>query len=101
MALPDSYHRRMELGLKSSGLKTADVAIKSAEGKVYWITVSDTLASVVQLNDSTDDSGTDQWQITLPTNSYIHVIFDPPLEFATGIYLDVPTGSPDIIVGYV
>jgi len=87
--------------LESSGVKTADVAIKSAPGKVYWLTISDTLATVAQLNDSLDDSGTDQWQITIPDSGYAHCVFDPPLKFATGIYLDVPTGAGDIIVGYV
>ena len=99
--LEATHIRKGETGLQSSGLKTADVAIKSGPGKVYWVTLSDTVATVIQLNDSTDDSGTDLWQITIPNNGYVHTIFDPPLEFQTGIYLDVPTGAGDVIVGYI
>ncbi len=87
----------------SSGLKTADAQIKSTAGNVYWLTISDTAACVIQLNDSTGsaDDGTDLWQITIPADGYGHIIFDPPLEFDTGIFLDVPTGAGDIIVGYI
>lgn len=92
--------RRTETDLLVSGVKTSDVAIKATPGKVYWITISDTLASVVQLNNSTADAGTDLWQMTMPADGYIHCVFDPPIDFDTGIFLDVPTGSPDVIVGY-
>ena len=102
MAYNDTFHRRTETGLLSSGLKTADVAIKSTPGKVYWVTMSDTEAGdQIQLNNSTDDSGTDLWQLKLPATTHAHIIFDPPLEFDTGIFLDVPAGTPDVIVGYV
>jgi len=98
----ESYHRRTEEGVLNSGVKTADVAIKAAPGKVYWITISDVdAASAVQINNSTDDGGTDVWSVELPQNGYIHVNFDPPIECDTGIWLDVSTGSPTIVVGYV
>ena len=97
----ESYHRRSETGLLSSGVKTADVAIKGAPGKVYWVTISDGNDCLIQLNDSTDDSGTDLWQFRIPDNGYAHIIFDPPLEFSTGIYLDMPSGEAPTIVGYV
>jgi len=102
MSQNESFARRSETGLSSSGVKTADAAIKTAAGKVYWITVSDAAAaSAIQINDSTDDSGTDVWSLELPQNGYAHCIFDPPIECSTGIYLDVPTGSPTVVVGYI
>ena len=102
MAYKDTFHRRTETGLLSSGVKTADVAIKASAGKVYWLTISDTEANdQIQLNDSTADGGTDVWQLKLPATTYAHIIFDPPLEFDTGIFLDVPAGTPDVIVGYI
>lgn len=101
MALPDSYHRTSELGLKSSGIKSADVAIKSEQGKVYWLTVSDSAGLEIEINDSTDDTGTDVWGIDLPAAGYAHFIFDPPLECATGIWLDVTTATCKVTVGYV
>lgn len=102
MAITDTYIRAAEHGMSCSGVKTADVAIKTAPGKVYWLTISDTEANdQIQLNDSTADGGTDVWQLKLPATTFAHIIFDPPLEFATGIYLDVPAGTPDVIVGYI
>ena len=92
---------REKAGLSNSGLKTSDAAIKASAGAVYWLTISDTAAGVIQLNDSTDDSGTDLWQLTIPADGYAHIIFDPPLEFSVGIFLDVPTGTPDVIIGYI
>ena len=96
----ESYRRAEETGLSYSGLKTADAAIKSSPGKVYWLTISDASASAIELNDSTDDGGTDIWGLILTTNCYMHINFDPPLEFATGIFLDVSTGTPDVYIGY-
>ena len=87
--------------IKSSGVVTSDTSIKSTPGKVYWLTISDTAACVMELNDSTNDSGTDVWKVTIPADGYAHFIFQPPLEFQTGIFLDVSTGAGDIIVGYL
>lgn len=91
----------MAIRVESSGVKTADVAIKASEGAVYWITVSDTVAGVVGLANSLTDSATYLWQVTIPNSGYIHAVFEPALHFSTGIWLDVPTGTPDVIVGYL
>lgn len=98
--MAESYRRANETGLKLSGLKTANVKIKGSPGKVYWLTISDASASAIELNDSTDDSGTDVWGIILTTNTHDHFVFDPPIEFETGIWLDVSTGSPNVYIGY-
>ncbi len=92
---------RGKSGLKSSQVKTADVAIKASAGAVYWLSVSDTAAAVVGLANSTTNSTTYEWKTTIPADGYAHFIFDPPLEFDTGIWLDIPTGTPDVIVGYI
>jgi hypothetical protein len=92
---------RGRAGLLSSGVKTADVLIKTGQGIVHWLSVSDTAAGVVGLADSLTNSTTYVWKTTIPADGYAHFIFDPPFEFATGIWLDVPTGTPDVIVGYI
>jgi len=92
---------RAEAGLLNSGVLSADKAIKSSAGKVYWLTVSDTAALAMELNDSVDDSGDDLWGFDLPADGYAHFIFDPPLEFATGIWLDVSTATCKVTVGYL
>jgi len=92
---------RAPAGLQSSGILSADTSIKGSAGKVYEITVSCTAALNLELNDSTDNSGSDVWGITLPADGYAHYIFDPPFEFGTGIYLDVDTASCRVVVGYI
>ncbi len=87
--------------LENSGVKSADNLIKSGGGYVYWFTVSDTAALAIELNDSTDDSGTDLWAIDLPADAYAHFIFDPPIKFSTGIYLDVSTATCKVTIGYI
>jgi len=94
--------RQTEYGLLSSGVLAADTAVKSSAGKVYWLTISDATANVaVELNDSTDNTGTDVWALDLPSAGYGHFIFDPPLEFANGIYLDVSTITCKVTIGYI
>ena len=92
---------RTEASLLNSGVLSANTAIKISAGAVYWLTVSDTVASTVKLNDSTNGSGTDLWAIVLPADAYAHFIFDPPIEFDTGIYLDVSTASCKVVLGYI
>ena len=87
--------------LKNSGVLSGDTLIKSGGGYVYWLTISDTAALSIELNDSTDDSGTDLWSINLPADGYGHFIFDPPINFSAGIYLDVSTGTCKVTVGYI
>jgi len=91
---------RSKCALLNSGVLSADTAVKSVAGEVYWLTVSDTTALSVELNDSTDNTGTDKWAIVLPANAYAHFIFDPPIEFGTGIYLDVSTATCKVVIGY-
>ena len=92
---------RVKGGLSNSGVKTADAAIKASAGAVYWLTVSDTAALAIEINNSTDNSGTDVWALDLPAAGYAHFIFDPPIECDTGIYLDVSTATCKVTVGYI
>ena len=60
-------------GVLSSGVKTADVAVKASAGAVYWLTVSDTAAGVIGLADSLTNSTTYVWKITIPADGYAHL----------------------------
>ncbi len=88
-------------GLLNSGVLATDTAIKASSGAVYWISVSDTVALNIELNDSPGGTGTDRWAATLPATCYAHYIFDPPIEFGTGVYLDVSTATCKVVVGYI
>ena len=87
--------------LKNSGVLSGDTAVKSGGGYVHWMTVSDTAALAIELNDSVDNSGTDRWAVDLPADAYAHFIFDPPIKFSNGIYLDVSTATCKVTIGYI
>lgn len=93
---------RAKAGLLSSGVKSADASIKASPGAVYWLTVSDTAALLIELSDSVAGTGTDLWALILPAGGYAHFIFDPPIEFSVGIYLDMSTtGTGKVVIGYI
>ena len=85
-----------------------DTAIKSTPGYVWWLLVQNTDAAnpvALELNNSIDNSGTDLLKISLPSATdeprpQFLGPFNPPIEFDTGIYLDLTGGAPLITVGY-
>ena len=85
--------------LLNSGVLSGDTQVKASPGAVYWISVSDSAALTIDLEDSSG-SGTSKWGIDLPAEGYGHFIFDPPLEFGTAIYLDVDTATCKVTIGY-
>lgn len=93
--------RNAQPKLQNSGVLSTNTLIKSGAGYVYWLTVSDTAALAIELNDSTDNGGTDKWALDIPADGYGHFIFDPPIKCDTGIYLDVSTATCKVTVGYV
>ncbi len=96
-----SGFRTKNASLLRSGVKSADAAIKASPGAVYWMTVTDTAALAIELNDSTGGAGTDQWAGDFPAGAYAHFIFDPPLAMTAGIYLDVSTATCKVTIGYI
>lgn len=85
---------------KNSGVLCGNTAVKTSAGEVFWLTVSDTAALAIELNDHPSGSGTDRWAIDLPADGYGHFIFDPPIPFDNGIYLDVSTVTCLVTIGY-
>lgn len=78
-----------------------DILLKTGAGKVYWVTASaGATGGAFQLNDSIADGGTDRFDITMPASSMIHINFDPPIRFTTGIFLDIPGTNLTINVGH-
>ncbi len=92
---------RGRAGLLSSGVLTSDTQIKTGAGLVHWVTVAASAAAVVGLADSVGNSTTYVERFAIPTDGYAHYILDPPLEFATGIWLDVASGTAGVTVGYI
>lgn len=87
--------------VRNTSIKTSDGAVKTAAGYVFWVSVSaGATGGAWQLNDSTDDSGTDKVSLSQPATSVSHHLFDPPLRFETGIYADIPGTNITLTVGY-
>jgi hypothetical protein len=86
----------------SISVDTSDGAVKSSPGVVYWVSASaGSTGGAWQLNDSTDDSGTDLLSAVSPANSIVFMDFSgAPIPFQAGIYADVPGTNITLTIGY-
>ena len=75
-----------------TSIDTADGSITTGPGIVYGVLVSATATGGAwQLNDSTDDSGTDLLSgIAQASSSMFITLTDTPIQFNLGIYADIP-----------
>lgn len=90
-----------EIRYQHPAISATDVSVKAKPGKVFWVNVfAGATGGAWQLNDSTDDSGTDRFSDSAPANSSKFIAFDPPLRFDTGIYLDIPGTNVTVTVGF-
>ena len=76
----------------TTSVDTADGSVTTGPGRVWGILVAaGATGGAWQLNDSTDDSGTDLISGVAPANSgYFIDLSTIPVEFATAIYADIP-----------
>ena len=91
--------------VSNTSILTSDGQATSYPATVHWVLVSaaDT-GGAWQLNDSTDDGGTDLISGLAPANSMTFLRFgaenEGALVFDTGIYVDIPGSNITITVGY-
>ena len=101
--MKDTYHRQGESGMSTNRL-TAVGAFVSHACKVFWLTVRPSSADwYVSLDDSLDGTGTTVWDVGSggSNSAPAHVIFDPPIEFDTGCYLEAVDHIASCTIGYV
>lgn len=55
-------------------------------------------ALTVEFNDATSGTGSDVFQVTIPSNDFRHLSFVPPMPFATGIRAGT-LGAGLIVIG--
>jgi len=92
---------RAEAGL-STALKVAVGAVKASAGKLYWVTMNGGAGNTrVELSDDLDGSTAAVYALQCLQNCVAHVVLDPPMEFATGIWLKTFTNATDTILGYL
>ena len=62
------------MGQVSTTILTSDGQIKATSGTLVWLTISAVATGgAVQINNSTDDSGTDVMGFVVPANSMTHI----------------------------
>lgn len=91
-----------ETKVQSTAIVTSDTAVKTSSARVFWVTASaGATGGAWQLNNSTDDSGTDLFSAVSPANSIVHILLDPPLAFPTALFADIPGSNITLTIGYI
>lgn len=80
---------------------SAQGAIKDAPGALLWVLVASNNSANKQfiLNDATSGTGSTKLRIRCPAKDTRMIIFDPPLDFATGIWVGTVDSTDLTIVG--
>ena len=91
--------------VSNTSVLTSDGQATSYPAKVYWLLVSAAATGGAwQINDSTDDSGTDLLSGVQAANTSQFIRFgaltDGALRFGTGIFADIPGTNITLTVGY-
>lgn len=76
---------------------TGDTTLKSTNGKVWWVSLNNTHATdnaAIEIQ----DGSTDRWATIIPgldtpTDSHLHIIFDPPIFCTTDVRIDITGGT--------
>ena len=80
---------------------TTDTLVRTGVTLLHNVILSSgASAGTRQLNDSTDDSGTDLLGRIEPPATASHVLgpFDPPMRFGLGLYIDIPGAETSVMV---
>jgi hypothetical protein len=87
---------------EQTDILTSDGQVKAGPGYVYWVLVSvAATGGAWQLNDSTDDGGTDILSAVNAANTQTFMDFSGfPIRFGTGIFADIPGSNITLTVGY-
>ena len=87
----------------STSIGTSDTSVKSGSGTLHWIIASAAgTGGAFQINDSTDDGGTDKVHGVVGANTGPHFMdfSNAGIEFNSGIYADIPGTNVTLTIGY-
>ena len=92
----------MPKSIEKTAVVTSDTAVRTGLTTVWGVAVSaGATGGAFQLNDSTDDGGTDLLNLTMAATTTLFLNIDPsPLEFKNGLYIDVPGTNVTVNVGW-
>ncbi len=82
---------------------TSDTLVFTGAADVYWVAAGNSsTAGTWQLNDSTNDSGTDKFSAYEGASTDTHMLpFPIPIHFDTGIWVDIQGAGLVLVVAYV
>ena len=86
--------------VSNTSILAADGQATSYPATVYWMAISAAgTAGRLQLNDSTDDSGTDLLDVNIPADS-MTFFGNLDLTFNTAVFVDIPGSNIIVTVGH-
>jgi len=92
---------RAEVGATLVRLTGAGAVVAGAK-KLMWLTVRPSAANwALELTDAVAGGGAVKWDIGGAAVESHHFVFDPPIEFSTGVYLETFTNSTSVMFSYV
>ena len=93
---------RAAIGLSDTRVTgTGQVGAAGAK-KLFWISMNPSAAnSVIEVTDASAGGGAVKWDMFHSSRMGHIVTFDPPMEFATGIYVETWTAMTSAVFGYI
>ena len=86
--------------VSNTSILADDGQATSYPATVYWMSISaGTTGGRIQLNDSTDDLGTDLFDADVPADS-MTFLGNLDLTFNTAVYVDIPGSNIIVTVGH-
>jgi len=94
---------RAEVGLTRTRVTATGQIGTAGAHDLYWLTIVNNSAAngYIAITDAQAAGASVVWDIAVLAGDSKHVVFDPPLEFATGIYLETVTNVTAVIAGYI
>jgi hypothetical protein len=91
----------MPANIRNVAKVTADAQVNSGLTIIYWVAASaGGTGGNFEFNNALTDTSSDEFVIDMPANSVFFAQFNPPLEFRTGLYVDVPGTNLTVNIGY-
>jgi len=92
---------RAEVGAALARLTAAGAVVGGAK-KLMWLTIRPSAANwVLELTDAVAGGGAVKWDVGGAAVEPHHCVFDPPIEFSAGIYLETFTNLTSVMFSYV
>ena len=83
--------------IRATGVGQVVVGVKA----LHWITIDPSGVNwALALTDNTDGAGSDYWEFDDASKVSHHILFTPPIAFATGIYIKTATAISEVFFAY-